>query len=790
MLPKQQIIVTHDGATVYLEDDTITSDVWLRENKGSNANLTVNNPSNETYLNKIEQDDVIQIKYKTDADIAAYTQVFGGYAVDLTPEGSIEGLKLPVKAYGYDIAFDRMRAAVDYGEESVNPTLDTLLEIVANTSKGLIPAYTQKVLNKNIYSGYTFDTSNVLDEATSHKYIPLPYSPINDALKITLDLISAAQHPSAGLHWTVIPDGATAYLCIDQIGNHTTAATIWPTNCPITISTGSTVKSSSYGKQQRDANYIVYFGKYEYPTGEIITENAAANWTNVLNPAVSVTDDTSDYKIGENCVYWDLGAAGAATTMYYFPLASLDISKIGSKRIVPTLSFYMKQTSLQWFKLIVGTGTPMTNYYTRTITMPSSGKWGAVEVSLGQYIKVGDEDSWTVGAGSPNWNDLDYIAFEALRPGLGASDIRLDGITFNGIVTRGAFHSLSGKYKIKLITDSLAKTTNLVASDDTGTVAQLAKAELLRAKTTPIFGIIILDALYPNILPGQIIQSLSFRITEVHHHYSGETSYTELAITDDVLNSYPQENSSFGPTQQYNAIMKAVNPDFQDRDRASLKAREIEIEQSILSKDYAESVLLLGLDEGSGTTATDESGEANDGTITGATWGTGKFGGALVFAGAEDVTIASDASLLFDTDDFAVSVWVKTSTAADQIVIGNSNASAGPKEYGYAIRFRADGHVWFQSNYNDAAEIDYEFNYSDNVWHHYVFSRTSEVLSLYIDDVLKTSAAFATAIDSTSDLVIGKISYAASNYLTGSVDDVRIYSKGVTDAEVTQLFNL
>ena len=584
MFPRQQITVTHNGTDILFEDKTLTTDVFLRENKGSNATLTAVDTDAFVYLNEIDQDDVIQISMKNDVG-ESFSQVFGGYVVELAPEGTATGLNLPTKCYGFDIALDRMRAAIEYGTESTHPTLDTLLEIMTDSSYGLIPKWTQKVLATSVDSGYTFNTDNILDDATSHVYLPYPYTPINDCLKTILDLTAAANYPDPGLHWLVIPDGTTPYLCIDQIGNHTTAAAKWPTVCLIELTPGQNIMSTTFYKQQMEANYIVYFGKYEYPTGEIITENAAAYWTNYSNPASSVTDDSTDFKVGENCVHWDFGVAGATSSVYYFPLANLNISKIGTKRSVPTFSCYVKTKNMAWVDIILGTGTVMSHYYRRRLSLPSNDKWGVSELSLGEYIKAGDENAWTIDAGSPDWNNLTYMGIIAERPGAGQSDLRLDNILFNGIVTRGAYQTGADYYKVKLITDSLAKTTNLVASDDSGTVGQLAKADLIRSMTKPIVGKIKLNNIYPTILPGQITTS-NLRITEVHHHLDSKEAYTELDFTDDLLNSYPAENTSFGPTAQYNAMMKAVNPDFQDRDRGNLKAREIDIDQPILAKGY------------------------------------------------------------------------------------------------------------------------------------------------------------------------------------------------------------
>jgi hypothetical protein len=593
-IPQQKITVSHieDSSSLEFQDFTIATDVWLRENKGSNATLTALNNEGTIYLNHIDQDDIIQIHFKNKSTDPSWAQVFGGYVVELAPESDTSrGYRLPTKCYGFDIALDRMRVKTEYGSESVNSDITTVYDALFDSTVGIFPKYVHKVLATATDSGYLFNDGFALDDSTPFlPYSHFPFTPVNDALKQLLDLYTAANNPDPGLHWTVIPDGATSYFCMDVIGDHTTAAVddMWPTNCPVTLTIGENIRSVTYSKQPKEANYIVYFGKYEYPTNELLTEDAATYWTEYTANNVTITDDTSDKKVGSNSVKFNFGATGAFESIFYFPVANLDITKIGTKRTVPTWNFYIKANNFQWVKLLVGTGDPLTDYSTKALTLPTNNTWGKTEVSLGTYIKEGGEDTWTTAAGTGvDWTDIDYVGFDALRPATGQTDIRFDDMRFRGIVTRAAYHSDSGKYKIKLITDSLAKTTNLVAATDSGTVAQLAKAELLRAMTTPTIGSIMLDNLYPSIKPGQMIPSLGFRITEVHFHIDDKNVFTELAVTDDLLNSYPLENTSFGPTAQYNAIMKAVNPDFQDRDRGDLKARDIDIDQTILAKDYA-----------------------------------------------------------------------------------------------------------------------------------------------------------------------------------------------------------
>src|SRR3989338_4761919 len=63
-------------------------------------------------------------------------------------------------------------------------------------------------------------------------------------------------------------------------------------------------------------------------------------------------------------------------------------------------------------------------------------------------------------------------------------------------------------------------------------------------------------------------------------------------------------------------------------------------------------------DEGSGTTATDTSGNNNSGTLTnGPAWSTGQYGGALSFDGTNDYVNVPDAASL-DLTSWTISAWV------------------------------------------------------------------------------------------------------------------------------------
>src|SRR5262249_51552641 len=70
-------------------------------------------------------------------------------------------------------------------------------------------------------------------------------------------------------------------------------------------------------------------------------------------------------------------------------------------------------------------------------------------------------------------------------------------------------------------------------------------------------------------------------------------------------------------------------------------------------------VAAYGLNEGTGTTVTDLSGNGNNGTISNATWTTaGKYGGALSFNGTSSVVNIPDSPSLHLTTAMTLEAWV------------------------------------------------------------------------------------------------------------------------------------
>jgi hypothetical protein len=185
------------------------------------------------------------------------------------------------------------------------------------------------------------------------------------------------------------------------------------------------------------------------------------------------------------------------------------------------------------------------------------------------------------------------------------------------------------------------------------------------------------------------------------------------------------------------------------------------------------------------TTAFDRSGQGNDGTLTNGPAPTiGKIGQALKFDGVnqyvQSTTVPTSA-----TDNWTMSAWIKASMLSqDSIVVYNGTDSGG---YGFGV----GGCPLSGSNlcglFGGITWINSGYTFTDYSWHHVVMERASGVTKFYVDGVQTPNTNNTAPAVPSSAFIIGH-EYALSRYFSGSIDDVRIYNRALSAAEVKQLY--
>ncbi len=203
------------------------------------------------------------------------------------------------------------------------------------------------------------------------------------------------------------------------------------------------------------------------------------------------------------------------------------------------------------------------------------------------------------------------------------------------------------------------------------------------------------------------------------------------------------------------------------------------------------------LDETSGVTAADSSGNGNNGTLTnlpGDQWVKGMKDGGLDFVPPGFVNCGTGSSLNV-TADFTIAAWVKLAPNTDGNyggIAGRLFATADLIYTGFGL-VRHSGNtfrLWVGDNTADLAKSAVSSNttYTDTGWHHVLGLRKDGKNYLYVDGVKQSATTTTPFVPSTDFFHIGRqYSHLNDRYFIGIIDDVRLYNRALADDEIGAL---
>ncbi len=197
------------------------------------------------------------------------------------------------------------------------------------------------------------------------------------------------------------------------------------------------------------------------------------------------------------------------------------------------------------------------------------------------------------------------------------------------------------------------------------------------------------------------------------------------------------------------------------------------------------------LDETTGTTADDFTGRPQDGTLSGgAAWATGITGNALSFDGIDDGVLVGTSAAVVGSGNLSLATWVKIDPGSPLgTVIQQREAGASGDQGQYGLNVNANGTVNFFL-YNNST---YQFNLSstptvnDGQWHQLAAVREGSAGRLYIDGVLVASGTGTVQALVSHSVSIGYDNRDNSKRFKGAIDDLRIYERALTAAEIDGL---
>lgn len=197
------------------------------------------------------------------------------------------------------------------------------------------------------------------------------------------------------------------------------------------------------------------------------------------------------------------------------------------------------------------------------------------------------------------------------------------------------------------------------------------------------------------------------------------------------------------------------------------------------------------LDDEQADVAVDSSGWDHHGAISGSPKRVeGRVGETLYFDGIDDsVDCGTDASFNF-SGSVTISAWIRTGVlTSDAKIASNQNNATG----GYKFGVNANKVELEIKNAANASFLNRTVaggtTLTPGVWYHVVgvYSK-GQFIRTYVNGVLDRELATAEVLGaSNGTFKIGRESYSSSYFFLGWIDDVRIYNKALTDAEIVQL---
>jgi hypothetical protein len=178
----------------------------------------------------------------------------------------------------------------------------------------------------------------------------------------------------------------------------------------------------------------------------------------------------------------------------------------------------------------------------------------------------------------------------------------------------------------------------------------------------------------------------------------------------------------------------------------------------------------------------DLSGNGRHGTIIGTTDVAGEAGRARNFNGNGDRITAPAISV--PATDFTVAAWFRWTTNPSPYYSGIHGGG-----FSWELRVQADGRLsamFYQSVQPDTfTEITSPLAYNDGVWHHVAGVLRNGLVEIYVDGELKASDTTnpVSSVRPSTGVVIGSV---ASDF-AGDIDEVRVYSRALTDSEIAAM---
>ena len=266
---------------------------------------------------------------------------------------------------------------------------------------------------------------------------------------------------------------------------------------------------------------------------------------------------------------------------------------------------------------------------------------------------------------------------------------------------------------------------------------------------------------------------------------SGNNTYLDPATSVAILGTYPFE---IGARTHTTGILEDFVGDIDDvrvynRTITSTEVLALYNSGQVTRQTVSQSGLAgwWTFDEATSTIAHDFSGQNNAGTlISSPTWTSGKKGSAMQFSSLRYVTVANMPAISNTT--ISVSAWIYPTTYSGYNVIASQRNGCGAASF----QVHLDSNTGFLAFWGSNLYIS-TYKPPLNTWTHVNATFNAGTVTLYANGVQVGSTSGITR-DSAQTLFRIGTDGTCGNPFNGKIDDVRVYSRALSDAEISDLY--
>jgi Protein of unknown function (DUF4038)/Concanavalin A-like lectin/glucanases superfamily/Putative collagen-binding domain of a collagenase/Bacterial Ig domain len=200
--------------------------------------------------------------------------------------------------------------------------------------------------------------------------------------------------------------------------------------------------------------------------------------------------------------------------------------------------------------------------------------------------------------------------------------------------------------------------------------------------------------------------------------------------------------------------------------------------------------------EAGGTTTSDASGNGNTGVLHGVAFAAGRNGNALTFNGSSSyVETPNSASLDIGGRGLTIAFWVKvnsTSSGKDYVIVEKpcfATTMTAPY-YQYGVEYSNGGNKSLDFSFADPSGTrhgPFRMNSPAGVWTHAAFTYDGNTVTGYVNGVATLSIADVGSIQARGNSLRLGVDGAYQQFFNGSLDDLRIYGRALTQLDVQSL---